>query len=90
MVRGTLSTKADATENPSHMLHFAASPLHSVSDQARYPMNGTAIQSVAGGLDTHAQLQLRLALMSWGVNKFELGLARRRAATQVVQLWRRP
>jgi hypothetical protein len=45
---------------PSKAIRLAACPLLGMFDGARWSMNGTTVQSVAGDLDTIGQLQLRM------------------------------
>ena len=45
---------------PSKAIRLAACPLLGMFDGARWSINGTTVQSVAGDLDTIGQLQLRM------------------------------
>ena len=53
---------AGATDGviPSKAIRLAACPLLGLFDGARWSMNGTTVQSVAGDIDTIGQLQLRM------------------------------
>ena len=53
-------TTAAAGRVPSKAIRLAACPLLGMFDGARWSMNGTTVQSVAGDLDTIGQLQLRM------------------------------
>ena len=55
-----MANAAQAGVMPSKAIRLAAAPLLGMFDGARWSMNGTTVQSVAGDIDTIAQLQLRM------------------------------